>query len=31
VSVEGVRLVVWSEAGNIPGPDALGLDNLEKE
>ncbi len=31
VSVEGVRLVVWSEAGNIPGPDALGLTNLEKE
>jgi membrane-bound ClpP family serine protease len=31
VKVEGVRLLVWSEAGNIPGPDALGLTNQEKE
>ena len=31
VSVEGVRLLVWSEAGDIPGPDALGLTNQEKE
>ncbi|MGO9659288.1 MAG: NfeD family protein [Acidimicrobiales bacterium] len=31
VSVEGVRLLVWSEAGDIPGPDALGLNNQEKE
>ena len=31
VSVEGVRLLVWSEAGNIPGPETLGLSNQEKE
>lgn len=31
VKVEGVRLLVWSEAGNIPGPDTLGLTNQEKE
>jgi membrane-bound ClpP family serine protease len=31
VKVEGLRLLVWSEAGNILGPDALGLANQEKE
>ena len=31
VKVEGVRLLVWSEAGNVPGPDVLGLTNQEKE
>lgn len=29
--VEGLRLLVWSEAGNVPGPDALGLTIQEKE
>jgi len=27
IRTEGVRLLVWSEAGSIPGPDALGSDN----
>jgi membrane-bound ClpP family serine protease len=31
VRVEGVRLMVWSEAGDIPGPEALGSTNKEKE
>jgi membrane-bound ClpP family serine protease len=31
VKVEGLRLLVWSEAGNVLGPDALGLANQEKE
>jgi len=31
VRVEGLRLLVWSEAGAVPGPDALGLTNEEKE
>jgi membrane-bound ClpP family serine protease len=31
VKVEGVRLLVWSEAGDIPGPDTLGPTNKEKE
>jgi membrane-bound ClpP family serine protease len=31
VRVEGVRLLVWSEAGDIPGPEALGSTNKEKE
>jgi membrane-bound ClpP family serine protease len=31
VRVEGVRLLVWSEAGDIPGPDALGSTTQEKE
>jgi membrane-bound ClpP family serine protease len=30
VKVDGVRLLVWSEAGDVPGPDALGT-NQEKE
>lgn len=29
--VEGVRLLVWSEAGTIPGPEALGLTHEQKE
>jgi membrane-bound ClpP family serine protease len=31
VRVEGLRLLVWSEAGDIPGPDTLGPTNEEKE
>jgi len=31
VRVEGVRLLVWSEAGDIPGPEALGSSNKGKE
>jgi membrane-bound ClpP family serine protease len=31
VRVEGVRLLVWSEAGSVPGQDALGFTNQEKE
>jgi membrane-bound ClpP family serine protease len=31
VKVDGVRLLVWSEAGDVPGPDALGFTNQEKE
>ena len=31
VRVEGLRLLVWSEAGTIPGPDALGPTTQEKE
>ena len=31
VKVEGLRLLVWSEAGDIPGPEALGPANEEKE
>ena len=31
VRVEGLRLLVWSEAGNVPGPEALGSTNEEKE
>jgi membrane-bound ClpP family serine protease len=31
VKVEGLRLLVWSETGNVLGPDALGLANQEKE
>jgi membrane-bound ClpP family serine protease len=31
VKVEGLRLLVWSEAGDIPGPEALGPTNQEKE
>jgi membrane-bound ClpP family serine protease len=31
VRVEGLRLLVWSEAGTIPGPDALGSTTQEKE
>ena len=31
VKVEGLRLFVWSEAGDIPGPEALGPANEEKE
>jgi membrane-bound ClpP family serine protease len=31
VRVEGVRLVVWSEAGDIAGPEALSSNNKEKE
>jgi membrane-bound ClpP family serine protease len=31
VRVEGLRLLVWSEAGAVPGPDALGFTNEEKE
>lgn len=31
VRMEGLRLLVWSEAGNVLGPDALGLTNQEKE
>jgi membrane-bound ClpP family serine protease len=31
VSVEGVRLLVWSDADNIPGLDALHVNNQEKE
>jgi membrane-bound ClpP family serine protease len=31
VKVEGLRLLVWSEAGDIPGPKALGTTNKEKE
>jgi membrane-bound ClpP family serine protease len=27
IRVEGVRLLVWSEVGSIPGPDALGFTN----
>ena len=27
IRAEGVRLLVWSEAGSIPGPDALGSTN----
>jgi membrane-bound ClpP family serine protease len=29
--VEGLRLLVWSEAGTVPGPEALGLIHQEKE
>ena len=29
--VEGLRLLVWSEAGNVPGPEALGSIHPEKE
>jgi membrane-bound ClpP family serine protease len=29
--VEGLRLLVWSEAGNVPGPEALGSIYQEKE
>ena len=29
--VEGLRLLVWSEAGNVPGPEALGSVHQEKE
>jgi membrane-bound ClpP family serine protease len=31
VRVAGLRLLVWSEVGAVPGPDALGLTNQEKE
>jgi membrane-bound ClpP family serine protease len=31
VRVEGLRLLVWSEAGAVPGPEALGMTNEEKE
>ncbi len=31
VKVEGLRLLVWSEAGDIPGPDTLGSTTQEKE
>ena len=31
VKVEGLRLLVWSEAGDILGPDTLGPTNEEKE
>jgi membrane-bound ClpP family serine protease len=31
VRVEGLRLLVWSEAGDVPGPEALGSTNQEKE
>jgi len=31
VKIEGLRLLVWSETGNVLGPDALGLANQEKE
>jgi membrane-bound ClpP family serine protease len=29
--VQGVRLLVWSEAGTIPGPETLGSNQQEKE
>jgi membrane-bound ClpP family serine protease len=29
--VEGLRLLVWSEVGSVPGPEALGLIHQEKE
>jgi membrane-bound ClpP family serine protease len=29
--VEGLHLLVWSEAGNVPGPEALGSTNQSKE
>jgi len=31
VKVEGLRLLVWSEAGTVPGTDALGQTEQEKE
>jgi len=31
VRVDGLRLMVWSEAGAVPGHEALGLTNQEKE
>ena len=31
VKVEGLRLLVWSEAGTIPGPNVLGQTTQEKE
>ena len=31
VKVEGLRLMVWSEAGDVPGPETLGPANEEKE
>ena len=31
VKVEGLRLLVWSEAGTIPGPDVLGQTTQERE
>jgi membrane-bound ClpP family serine protease len=31
VKVEGLRLLVWSEAGDVPGPDTLGPAYEEKE
>ena len=31
VRVDGLRLLVWSEAGAVPGHEALGSTNKEKE
>jgi membrane-bound ClpP family serine protease len=31
VRADGLRLLVWSEAGAVPGPEALGPTNKEKE